>query len=170
MLDLILALAAVATGQNADPLAPARQGKIQCVVPNIEKKLCGAISTYTMRSDGSFDSVTTTMLAPTPLITMQTRVPGTVEKGSVCSPVRKADYEAATFQMDGAPMDEAMASGTKAQVVAALASMDGKKACGTDKPEGDLILAQITLDGVAHPELNQRYIWVDPADGYKIGQ
>ena len=170
MIDLLIALASVAAGQTTDPLAPAREGKLQCIVPNTEKKTCMGLATYTMRADGSYDSVTTTALAPTPLITMETRISGKIENGQVCNTIRTADLTGSDFKMDGAPMDPAMAEGIKAQIVAAVGAMDGKKACSTESADGDVRVAAITVDGVRHPELDQRFIWVGPADGYKVGQ
>jgi hypothetical protein len=48
--------------------------------------------------------------------------------------------------------------------------MEGKNACVRGKAEGGVSVAEATLDGVVRPELDQRYIWVEPGDGWKIGQ
>jgi hypothetical protein len=167
LLTLMMLLAA---GQGAaDPLAPARAGKMQCVAPNKEKKTCLAIGSFTVRPDGSYDSVVTVMINPVPAITMETRSTGKVENGAVCGTVRKEDYAAAKLTLDGAPMDEAMAAGVRTQVAAAVASMDGKYGCSHDKPDGDMFVAEVTLDGVARPELTQKFIWIGADDGYKLG-
>lgn len=170
MLSLILALAATAAPAPADdPLAPARAGKVQCIAPKTDTKKCMAIASFTMKSGDAYDAVVTTMIAPTPLIVMETRTSGTVENGQVCGVVRKEEYAASTFKMDGTAMDPAMAEGVKGELLAAVGPMDGKKACSTDKPEGDVIVSTVTLDGTPHPELTQRFIWVDPAE-YSVGQ
>lgn len=169
MFDLILALAAAAAGQTADPLAQARAGKLQCVNPNTTAKTCQALASYTVRADGSFDSVTTTLLAPAPLITMVTKSSGKVEGNLVCGPILAKDYADSTFLMDGAAMDPAMAEGIKAQVTGAITPMIGKKGCSNEKAEGDVLVAEVTLDGTARPDLSQKYIWVGASDGYKVG-
>ena len=166
MIELLVALLATAGAQSADPLAPARAGKIQCIGPNTEKKTCVGTATYVVRPDGSYDSVTTVMINPTPLITMETRSTGKVEGGAVCGVVRKADYEAAKFTMDGQPADEATAGAIRGQLLGAIAPMDGKNGCSVEKADGTL---EVTLDGVARPDLNQKALWVSPSDGYKIG-
>lgn len=170
MFGTLLILAASATGQTADPLAEARAGKIQCVTPNRETKTCAGIARYTVRPDGSFDSAMTIMIVPSPLVTMEVRSTGKTEGNATCNIVSKADFDKATMAMDGGPVNSAMEQAIRAQVGASVAPMEGKKACSVDKTDGDVLVAEATLDGVARPELNQRYIWVKPEDGYKIGQ
>ena len=167
MFGTLLILAAAA---GADPLAEARAGKIQCVTPNRETKTCAGITSYTIRADGSFDAVSTFMIVPAPLVAMEVRNSGKVEGDAVCNVVRKADLDKAVMTMDGGPVNSAMEQAIRTQILASIAPMEGKKACARDKAEGDILVAEATLDGVAKPELNQRYIWVKPEDGYKLGQ
>jgi len=159
----------IAAGQAADPLAEARAGKLQCVTPNVEKKTCLALASYVVRPDG-FDTTVTVLIAPSPLIAMETRGTGKVEGDAMCSIVKKSDYEASKFTVDGKPADAATSQAIGAQILAAVSGMDGKKACSRDRMEGDFLVEDVTLDGVARPEMTQKFIWVKPADGYKIGQ
>lgn len=166
---LLLATGLTAT-PSADPLAEARAGKLQCVTPDIGKKTCLALVSYVVRPDGGFDSVVTVMVAPSPLIAMETRSTGKVEGDAMCSIVRKADFAAAKFTIEGKPADEATANAIGAQVLATVEGLDGKKGCSRDRPEGNVMVEEVTLDGVARPEMTQRFIWVKPEDGYKLGQ
>ncbi|UZK66956.1 hypothetical protein [Sphingomonas sp. M1-B02] len=170
MFESLFLILAASGAQAADPLAPAREGKIQCIAPNKEKKTCMGTATYTVRPDGSYDSVVVAMIAPAPLITMETRSSGKVEDGAVCGLVRSQDYAASKFSVDGKPADAATAEAIKGQVLGAIASMDGKNGCARDRVDGDLVAVEVTLDGVARPELNQKISWVKPEEGYKIGQ
>ena len=168
MLSLMMAM--LAAGQAApDPLAPAREGKVQCVSPNREKKTCVAIASFKMRPDGGFESVVRVMVNPAPEIVMETHTIGTVENSLTCNMIRTEDYDAAILTMNGAPMDEAMAGAIRPQITAALAPMAGKKGCSHERPDGDMIVSEVTLDGVAHPEMTQRLIWVSPSAGYSLG-
>lgn len=169
MIEAFFLLLAAAPQGTADPLAAARAGKVQCSNPNVEKKTCLGITTYKVNPDGSFDTTTTVMVAPQPVVTMEIRSSGTVKDGALCAPIRAADFEAATFQMDGKPADAAMAGAMRAQVVAAIAPMAGKTGCTREVPDGATAKAEVTIDGVARPELTQRVLWVLPKDGYKLG-
>lgn len=168
MLSLIVALLA-APQAAPDPLAPARAGKIQCVSPNREKKTCLAIASFVVGPNGTFDSTVRVLVNPTPAIVMETHAKGTTEGDSTCNVIRAEDYAAATFTMEGAPMDEAVAASIRPQVTAAIGPMAGKKGCSRERPEGDLIASDVTLDGVAHPEMAQKLIWVNPGEGYTLG-
>ena len=164
-----LLLASTAPQAATDPLASARAGKLQCASPNVEKKTCMGLSSFKVNPDGSFESVTTIVVAPQPLITMEVKTPGTVKDGALCSPIRKTDFEAATFKMDGKPLDEAMATAIRTQIVGSITPMLDKMGCARETPDGAAFKAEVTLDGVAHPELTQRVSWVKPEDGYKLG-
>lgn len=164
------ALLLLAASQAADPLAEARAGKLQCVTPNIERKRCVALASYVVRPDGSYDTVITLMIAPSPLIGMETRATGKVEGDAVCSIVHKSDYAAAKFTIDGKPADEATTNAIGAQVMGAVSTLDGKVACSRDRVEGALMVEEVTLDGVARPDMTQKFIWVKPEDGYTLGQ
>lgn len=170
MIEAFFLLLATAVPQAAaDPLASARAGKLQCANPNVEKKTCMGLSSYKVNPDGSFESVTTIVVAPQPLITMEVKAPGTVKDGALCGPIRKADFEAGTFKMDGKPLDEAMANAIRAQVIGSITPMFDKMGCARETPDGTAFKAEVTLDGVAHPEMTQRVLWVKPEDGYKLG-
>lgn len=166
---LFLLLASTAPQAAADPLAAAKAGKLQCTNPNAEKKTCMGLSSYKVKADGSFDSTTTLIIAPQPLITMEVKSAGAVKDGAVCGPIRKADFEAATFKMDGKPLDEATAGTIRTQVVGAITPMLDKMGCTREVADGTGFKAEVTLDGVAHPEMTQRVLWVKPEDGYKLG-
>jgi hypothetical protein len=110
------------------------------------------------------------MIIPAPLVTMEINISGKVEGGKVCNLVRTADFESAKLSMNGGAVNAAMEQAIRAQIGASLAPMDGKTACATEKADGDVMVAEAALDGVARPDLNQRYIWVKADEGYKIGQ
>jgi hypothetical protein len=169
MLELASLLLVSSAVQATDPLAPAKRGEIQCVNPNKEKKTCFGMATYTVRADGSYDSSSTMIIAPQPLITMEVKQSGKVEGAKMCGPIRKADFEAASFQMDGNPVDEGTANMIRTQVSAALAAMDGKTGCSTARADGDMLALDVTVDGAPRPEMSQKAIWVKPSDGYKLG-
>lgn len=170
MFEAILLLAAAATGPGPDPLAEAKAGKVQCITPNRETKTCAGIVSYTVRADGSYDSIGTMMVVPAPLILVEVRSSGKVEGDAVCSVLDKADFAGAKITMAGAPVNDTMDQAIKSQLVGSVEALNGKKGCGRDRADGDIMVAEMTVDGTARPELTQRFIWVNPEEGYKIGQ
>lgn len=170
MLTALFLLATGAPAAAADPLAEARAGKIQCITPNVAAKTCAGMVRYQIKDASTFDSTATMLIAPTPLITIEIKNSGTVENGMTCNVVNQADYAAGKVMMDGAPANEAMAQAVLSQLGAAIQPLAGKKACGSDSKEGDVIVAKAIVDGAPMPALDQRFIWVKPEDGYKLGQ
>jgi hypothetical protein len=162
------ALFALAAAQAADPLAEARAGKIQCFTPDTVAKKCQAITRYAFRTDGGFDATVTVLIAPAPLIAMDTKVIGKVEGDAVCSVVRRSDYAASTFAVDGKPADAATANAILPQLLNQVAALDGKKACSRDRKDGEIWVEEVTLDGVARPDMTQKFLWVKPEDGYAV--
>jgi hypothetical protein len=171
MLTSLLLLAATAYGQTAtDPLAPARQGKIQCVVPNTEKKTCVGTTSYVFAADGSYKTTTRLLLNPEPAIIMEVANSGAVKDGKACEVIKLSDFEAAPITVAGQPADDGTAGAIRGQLGAMLGQYDGKTNCATSKPvEGGMLLNEVAIDGTAHPELSQKFIWVDPKDGYTLG-
>ncbi|MBO9623128.1 MAG: hypothetical protein J7500_10495 [Sphingomonas sp.] len=166
---LLLLLAATQSQAAADPLASAREGKIQCIQPNKEKKTCLGLASLTVRPDGSFDSVARVMIAPTPAIVMETRSSGKAEGDALCAVIRQQDYANARITIEGAPADAATGDAIRGQLVGAVAPLDGKKACSRAVPEGDVLRLDVTVEGTARPDLTRRAIWVRPDEGYKLG-
>jgi hypothetical protein len=171
---IFLALTALA-GQTApapaaDPLAPARTGQIECYSPDVSSKTCFAIARITPNADGSYTSDFTMMIQPQAGLTFETVTTARIENGQVCRIVHLSDVDSAKLAANGTPLPDDQAAGIKAQIKTAITPMDGKKACTTYTVAGDMIAVNGTVDGVAHPEMSQKLIWVKPDDGYKLGQ
>lgn len=171
MFEMLLLLLTAGQSQAAiaDPLAPAREGKIQCLAPNKEKKSCIGIASYTVLPDGSFDTAARVLIAPMPAIVMETRSSGKKEGDALCSIIRRQDYAGARISIEGAPADAVTGEAIRSQLLSAIATLDGKKACSHIVPEGEVLRIDVTVEGTARPDLTQRAIWVRPDEGYKLG-
>lgn len=60
------------------------------------------------------------------------------------------------WRRKGGPVKAEMEQAIRTQLAASMAPLEG-------------MLAEATVDGVAQPKLNQRYLWVAPEDGWKVG-
>ncbi|MDG2532987.1 hypothetical protein P6144_04965 [Sphingomonas sp. HITSZ_GF] len=169
LLSLLILAAATPAPQSADPLAPARSGQYQCVVPNQEKKTCLGTTSYKVSGD-SYESTTQLFLAPTPLVTMEIHTTGVVKNGQVCETVKLSDFQAGTVFLNGQPADAATSEAVKSQMTAAVSALDGKAACSAIKPDADgLLLNEVSIDGTVRADLSQKFVWVSAKDGYKLG-
>jgi hypothetical protein len=163
------ALLLTATAAQADPLAKAHEGQLQCYRPVAAKKLCAALSSYSFQGS-SISNKADVLLGVNPALVMTTLSPVTLKVEAVCGKSREADIQAASFTVDGAKLPEDKAAGLRAQLIDSMKPMFGKEVCTTYVPSGAGLSATVTLDGKARPDLTQPVIWVKPSDGYKIGQ
>ncbi len=170
MIEAALLIAAVLGGQaDADPLAPARAGKLRCVQPDVAARTCATIVRYTVRDDGGFDAAISGVVNLAPLVVIDYKTSGTIEDGAVCSVVRPADFNAGRLTKDSAPATAAVEAMVRPRIMAALQPLAGKKRCYRDKPEGNVLISDVTVNGVYTADLRQRAIWVSPEDGYRTG-
>jgi hypothetical protein len=169
MLLPILLLLAGAPVQEADPLAPARQGKIRCVQPDTRARTCATMVRYSVRDDGRFDAVVTGVVASEPLILLEYRSAGQVEDGAVCAVVRPIEFSAGRLSKDGAPLSPAVESNVRSRLMLALQPLAGHKRCFRDKTDAEGVLSDVMIDGSVRGEMRQRVLWVSPEDGYAPG-
>lgn len=169
-----LLLAGLLAGQSApataaDPLAPAREGKLRCVAPNPARLTCRAIIRYQVAGDGSFDAVVTGLVSSDPGILLRYKTFGRVEEGGVCVMIRTSDFQNGTLLNNGKQMAPNAERAARLQVLDAVQPLQGKKRCTLDRTEDGATRMIVTLDGVAHPELTQPVAWVARSEGYAVG-
>lgn len=164
----LLGLTVVATPAAAqqDLLAPARAGEVQCFTPNVLRKTCSAISTYTAHTDGTFENRSQVLVARQPFIVMTSSSPVTVRNGSVCGPVTNEHLQAAQFTIDG----QAAGDDNSAYLREQVAQMPGflaNEICAAYTRTGDGIRAEYTINGARAAETSQ-FIWVRADEGYRV--
>jgi hypothetical protein len=165
----LVLLAAVPITPGDDPLAPARAGQIQCTMPDPVKRTCFAMTRYLPVSETVIRSLTRFIVSPEPAISVEMAADGMIEDGAVCGTLRREDVASArvfvgTAQMsagDAAPMVEHLLTGT--------VDGFGKKICTRFSVDGDMMVADATIDGVARPDMRLKFMWVKPEDGYVLG-
>jgi hypothetical protein len=163
----LTALPAVAAAP-ADPLAPARAGKVQCYQPNMIRKTCHSIGAYSFEAGGKIANKAQILIpAQVPLV-MTVTSPVVVRGQAVCGALRAQDFATATFTANDQPLTDESTRKLREAVAAAMTSMLGKDVCTTVVGTGDSLRAEASIDGVAKPELTQDMLWVAPADGYRV--
>lgn len=153
---------------QADPLAEARTGKMQCYRPDTARKTCMALASYSFESDGTITNKAVVLISPQQVVTMTTKSSVAIKGEAVCGPMRREDLEAAEIAVNGTILPDAQAAGVRAQLVQAVSNQIGKEVCTTYLPSGDKLSAQVTVDGAANPLYTQDVLWVKAEDGYQV--
>lgn len=161
---------AVPLQDNDDPLAPARQGKLQCYSPDRVNKTCQSLAGYAPDGRGGYRNTAEVLLASAPRITLETVTPVTVKSGAVCGFIRKADLDAGIVRRDGARLEGEAAQRILNAAAQALAPLAGQEICTSYVADGDQWIARGTIGGVADKLPDQAVLWVSPAEGYRVAR
>lgn len=167
-----LLLAGLLAGQSApaDPLAPAREGKLRCIAPNPGRLTCRALVHYKPAGDGSFDAVVTGLVSNDPTLLLRYKTYGRVEEGGVCVMIRTGDFQNGDLLSNGKRLSPNADRAARLQLLDSVQPLQGKKRCYLDRTEDGTTRMVVTLDGVAHPELGEAVAWVSPNEGYAVGR
>lgn len=164
-MPLLLLLLALPVNSIDDPLAPARQGQLQCHSPDVARKTCAALAGYTFEADGGILNQAEVLLNPSPAIVMHNEMRVFIREGAVCGDM--SDLAKARFTIGGQVADENVTSLLRAQVTAAFSQLGGE-GCTRYAPNGEGILAKVMIDGEERPDLNQPVMWVSPDAGWSV--
>jgi len=171
---MILGLGLVAGGSlawadtGADPLAPARAGKLECMGPNMAQKTCRAVAAYAFGADGSINSPSLLLIRAQPLTIMAVNSAVSIKAGALCGTAKAEDIDGSTILVDGRKLGDNDAAPLKAEIKAAYGPRLGKEICTVYVPSGDHFEAQSSIDGMPQPELTAQVIWVGPEDGFHV--
>lgn len=168
MIALALGLLTAGAPPPADPLAPVLKGQVQCYSPDVARKTCRSIGGYVPNPDGSYQNKATVLLSASPLIVMETVAPVTVKHGAVCGAVTPHDIETAHFTIEGQPANAAQAERLRAALTQAEAAIFDHEICTAEGVVGGAATAEVSVDGARTPTMDQRMVWVSPADGFKV--
>jgi len=160
--------AAAQAGQLPPPIAQAGNGKMQCYQPNTMTKSCQSLAGYRAEPNGTIDNTAVVMIAPKPLITMETVTPVEVKNGQVCGKTHAQDIAAAKLMMDGKLVEGPQADTMRQRIQAAFAPMFDHEICTAYVADGSGFIAKATDNG-APMSASPKVTWVSPDDGYKVG-
>jgi hypothetical protein len=167
---VLFVLPVLSTGARAaeDPLAEAHEGKLQCYVQDAARRTCRAISRYDFGADGKIQNPALVLIQAEP-VTIMAVTSEVQEKGqAVCGVARSGDLDQARIAAAGRQLTPQETEAIKTQLKSAMAARLDKEVCTTYIPQGDELVAQVTVDGAPAPELSAAVIWVRPEDGYTV--
>ena len=172
MIGIELALAtALSATPPTDPIAPAKNGMLQCYTPNPDRKTCRALASYRIDPKGLIDNIAVVLINADQLISMKTHEPVTVKAGAICGQIHRTSIQAAEFEVAGQAASPDQAETLRSQVTAAYDSLFGKEICTSYRLDGSVYQATATIDGKPSPDAAaDTVIWVSPGDGYTVGR
>lgn len=171
MIILLAVLAAVPQQADADPLAPARAGMVQCYGVHPEQKTCNGISRYRFNDDGTITNESVNIARAEPLTLFHARSTVYVRDGAECTMITDPAALFTAVEVDGVPVDEEALDGFRAIMGDVVRTSVGVGEYCTryrQNPDGTL-QALTTVDGVEKPGTLNTVLWVSPDDGWRVG-
>lgn len=167
---MLALLAVIALTAQTDPLAPARDGLVQCYDPAPAGKLCRAIGAYEFLPDGSIISDGMNRIENDLPVVLFARSRIEVRDGKICSigPITAADIH--RVDVAGQSLDGPALAQARAQIYGALPSaMRSGSLCSayTANPDGSLTTT-VDIDGVHQSDMGSTVRWVRPGDGWTV--
>jgi hypothetical protein len=162
---LLLALLAPA---DADPLAPAGEGKMLCHRIDRAERTCETLAGYARNADGSYRTTAIGLVSTDPLMTITMHSTVHVRDGAVCERYGASDVQGAVRFADGTPVPAAKARERRKWLARQFAAFDGREICSRYTANGDSLRVQVTIDGDPQPEDPCVIEWVRPEDGYRV--
>jgi hypothetical protein len=155
----------------ADPLAPVREGKIQCTTPDPARKTCSGFTWASILPDGRLRERTVHTLGNSPVYATESVTVSTLENGQFCARITMDDINNARIVRASAP--HAAVNDRNLYIIFKQGMVDallGKKYCAQvyrNSDTGDWMSVG-TLDGEFAGELMILFSWISPGDGYRL--
>lgn len=169
---ILLTLAALATAALADPdpLAPARDGQVQCYTPDVERKTCRAIGSYRFESDGRIINDAENMLSTEPLIILRAGSEVYIKNNAECSSTAFDESHIQEVEVDGVKLEGENFASARSFIAQTMREALGTgEYCSTyhPKPDGSL-RALVTVNDVPRPDAEDTVRWVRREDGWRV--
>lgn len=168
MLSVILSLAAAPVAQQMEP---ARQGKLQCQNPDALFKTCESLSRVVQVGPTSWRFDTEMLVDPEGPVIMTERSVTTVEGNTVCDVIRLPDIDHWGVRIGDRSATASETARFRNLFKSRLAKLAGMKVCTEilDAEEG-IHKVVGTIGGVHFPAADYSMKWVDPGEGWTVGQ
>lgn len=155
----------------ADPLAPARAGKIQCLDPDPAARTCRGMAWFDLRGDGSVVARQIIIFNNLPAYAAEARFRVKREGAALCGTL--SDAEMASHRVVSSRAPCAPARDDRIVILfreEMLATLWNRKLCSYHyERAGDDLQQEVgTVDGVFAGELMSLYSWIDPKAGWRL--
>lgn len=83
--------------------------------------------------------------------------------------IKKDDLTAATFTINGSPPDDNQTAQLRKAILSGWSAILNHSVCVSFVADGSQFVAHTAVDGLPRPNLDQRMMWVETKDGWKVG-
>ena len=155
---------------GSDPLAPAREGLVQCYGVHAERKTCDGIGVYSFGPDGVVTNNSVNMMLAEPRVLLRASSKVYVRGAAECSMVTDHAGMITALEVDGVALEGEQFESLRQHFASELkASLGSGEYCTTYQPGPDSMLRSVvTVNGVEMPQVENTTLWVHPSDGWRV--
>jgi hypothetical protein len=155
----------------ADPLAGARNGKIECTNFDVMQRTCGAMTSFLWSPNGTITR-RSQLRIPGPnkdtKAVMDVSVSVESRGSSLCSTLHDEDVDRAEFTINGTVATPQDAERLRSSIKDGLRTFIGVDVCTSYTVEGDKLVAHAFANGQDAPNLTRTVLWVPAQDGWHL--
>lgn len=169
---ILITLAALATAAFTDPgpLAPARDGQVQCYEPDVDQKTCQSIVSYRFEANGQTISKAQMVLNDGTRIVVIAEDEVYVRNHAECSSGDISPAHILSIELDGATLSGDDLNSVRQELASAMQEEIGEgEYCSTyhPKPDGSMTTV-VTVAGQLRPDFTSTMRWVRREDGWRL--
>jgi hypothetical protein len=166
---IVIALA-LAASSVAHQMQPAKQGLLQCQMPDVLFKTCFSLSKVVQTGPTTYRFETRMLIRPDDPVVMAIDQLATVQGQEVCARLALSDLSKATIMLGGKKLPAASAAPYLSLLRRQYAAVQGKLICTEIIPNEqgmERVIARV--DGKRFPAADYAMKWVSPEDGWVVG-
>ena len=166
MLSIALILSAASVTEQ---MAPAKQGMLQCQMPDVLFKTCFSLSKVYQAGPSNWIFDTQMVVDLQSPVIASIKDTASVRGSEVCNAASATEVSKFTFSLEGRPLPPAEAAKYRAKLRKYYAVLVGKMVCTQIVPnEQGMEMVQATIDGKRFPAGDYAKKWVSPKDGWTV--
>jgi len=166
MLGIAFVMAAASV---AEQMAPAKQGMLQCQMPDVFFKTCFSLSKVYQTGPSTWVFDTQIVVDPQSPVIASIKETASVRGSEICKAANAIDVSKFTFSLEGRPIPAGESAKYRAKLRKYYEAFAKKMICTQVVPsEQDMEMVQVTVNGKRFPAGDYAMKWVSLKDGWKV--
>ena len=162
-------VAAITVATVAEQLSPAKEGMVECQIPNLQAKTCVSLSEVRQLGPSTYSFDTEILVDTAGPVTAMMHSEVFVKGSEVCQTMTGEEPAGATFLSGGHQLSASETAPYLTKLSASFAPLAGHTICTQNDSSADGVVTVIgTIDGNRVPPADYPMKWVKRSDGWRV--
>ena len=168
LLALLVAASAPTNYASVNPLDPAKDGSVQCYMPDDQRRTCHSIAAYVPIDKSTYANQAAVLISKDGPVILETVTPVTLKAGAICGFIRGEDIRSGKLYIAQRLLPPVEATPLLAQLAQSAKWLEDIEICTSYISTKDGLTAKVSYDGAYQENSDQRVKWIRPGDGYSV--